>query len=422
MSAGKSGGCRSSWLSMDVIFCLVLLVCGLACTFPTVALLPKYPTHSSATAQVQQMQPVLMAQFGDSAVWIESAAQSQCSNWQPWADFSSAEDMCEAVATDVAAVDSADATAVAAQQAILIQSETVEVDAETHGVERVADSAFAQHQGGQHEATAVAAGRAAPTSADNDAATPAVASAEEAPLALMESATEVALDPSAAAVPASTGQTTAVAAAARESTECQVFSQLHQIDRAVQVSATAEVAMPAAVAVAVEVQVEVAEVDTGDVHLNAAVAFDSHSSTAPGLCVPAALAELQAALAATEETDRTAAAVQSHEGQASEFWDQHPDKPVSPSCLSPNAADIMLSPSCTSPKAVDIKVTTSEDRAVVDGADASSAGPLQAAAPEDANARMAAELAAIFAWVSNELPGTPTEPSETPIQLTEPPI
>ncbi|KAL0049061.1 hypothetical protein WJX82_005216 [Trebouxia sp. C0006] len=109
-ASGKSGGCRSSWLSMDVIFCLVLL-------------------------------------FGDSAVWIESAAQSQCSNWQPWADFSSAEDMCEAVATDVAAVDSADATAVAAQQAILIQSETVEVDAETHGVERVADSAFAQHQG-----------------------------------------------------------------------------------------------------------------------------------------------------------------------------------------------------------------------------------------------------------------------------------
>ncbi len=128
-----------------------------------------------------------MPQLGD------SAAQSQCSYWQPWVDFSSP-GMCEEVATDVAAVDLADATAVPVLQAILIPSETEEVDAETHGVERNAlESAFAQHQADQGVATAVAAGGDAPTSADKDAVTPAVVSIEEAPSVAVESAPEVAL-------------------------------------------------------------------------------------------------------------------------------------------------------------------------------------------------------------------------------------
>ena len=221
-----------------------------------------------------------MPQLGDSAVWIESAAQSQCSNWQPWADFSSADDTYEAVATAVAAVDLAEATAVPTQQAILIACETGEVNAETHGVERMAESASAQHQADQSVATSVAAGSAAPTPADKNAATTAVASAAEAPLVLMESATEGALYPSAATVHASTGQTTAVAAVDEQSAENQVFSQLHQIDRAMQVRATAELA--------VAVEVEVAEVDTGDVHLNAAVAFASPTAAQrqASVCLP----------------------------------------------------------------------------------------------------------------------------------------
>ena len=327
----------------------MMLVCGLACSVATIALLPKYPTHSSATAQVQHVQPVLMPYVGDSAVWIQSAAESQCSYWQPWADFGSPDDMCEAEATDVAAVDLAEATAVATQQASLIPYETVEVGAETHEVER---SAVAQHRTNQG------------ASANKDAAIPAVASAKEAPSAMVESATEVALCSLAAAVHVSTDHTTAVAAADSESTELrhgstppedQILSHFYAADRAEQASATPELAVEVAavvqvqVAVAVEVEVaaevEVAQVYTADVHPYAAVAFDSHSSTQTGLSVLAAPA--------------------------------------------------MLS------------------------------GPViveQAAASEDANARMAAELAAIFAWVGNELPGTPTEHSEVPSDPSQTPV
>ena len=116
-----------------------------------------------------------MPQLDSAAVWSESAAQSRCSHWQPWAEFSSPNDMCVLVATAVAAVDSADAIAMPTQQAILIPSETAEEDAETYGVER---NALAQQQSCQDVATAVAAGGAAPTSPDKDAATPAVASIE----------------------------------------------------------------------------------------------------------------------------------------------------------------------------------------------------------------------------------------------------
>ncbi len=310
-----------------------MLVCGLACSVATIALLPKYPTHSSATAQVQHVQPVLMPYVGDSAVWIQSAAESQCSYWQPWADFGSPDDMCEAEATDVAAVDLAEATAVATQQASLIPSETVEVGAETHEVER---SPVAQHRTNQG------------ASANKDAAIPAVASAKEAPSAMVESATEVALCSLAAAVHVSTDHTTAVAAADSESTELrhgstppedQILSHFYAADRAEQASATPELAVEVAAVV------QVAQVYTADVHPYAAVAFDSHSSTQTGLSVLAAPA--------------------------------------------------MLS------------------------------GPViveQAAASEDANARMAAELAAIFAWVGNELPGTPTEHSEVPSDPSQTPV
>lgn len=58
-------------------------------------------------------------------------------------------------------------------------------------------------------------------------------------------------------------------------------------------------------------------------------------------------------------------------------------------------------------------LTTGEGRSVAANAAASSAGPVQVAAAEEAHARLAAELAAIFAWVGNELPKTPTEPSQT---------
>ena len=468
---------------MDVIFCLLLLVCGLACSVATIALLPMYPIQDSAAAQVHQMQPVLMPQLGSSAVWSKSAAQLQCSHW-PWADFGSPNDMCVVVATDVAAVDSADATAVPTSQVVLIPSETAEEDAETHGVER---NAFAQQQANLDVATAVAAGIAAPTSADKDAVTTAVASTEEAPSVTVESATEVAL--CSTAVHASTAQTTAVAAAERESTEprhgstppkTQMFSHVHAAGRAV--SATAELAVEVNqevalyVDVAVVVEVAVAELDTADMHPYASVACDSHSSTELGRSVlpptelhavlaataaaspaAAAVSGADAALppaaggvvpadtpVATEDmsadtdsafqkseaamlsdsvivesaagTGHTAAAVQSHESQASEFWGQHPDETISPSCLSPNAADSMLSPSHASPNVVDIKLTTGEGRSVVDDADASSQRPVQVDASEDANARMAAEVAAIFALVGNELPETPTEPSVTPAE------
>ena len=383
-----------------------------------------YPIQDSAAAQVHQMQPVLMPQLGGSAVWSESAAQSQCSHW-PWADFGSPNDMCVVVATDVAAVDSADATAVPTVQVILIPSETAEEDAETHGVER---DALAQQQANLDVATAVAAGIAAPTSADKDAVTPAVASTEEAPSVMMESATKVAL--CFTAVYAST----AVAAAEHESTEprhgstppkTQIFSHFHAADRAA--SATAELAVEVNqevaldVDVAVVVEVGVAELDTADMHPYAAVACDSHSSTELGRSVLAPT-ELHAVLAATAAaspaaaavsgadaaltpaaggvvpadtpvatedvsadtdsafqkseaamlsdsvivesaagTGHTAAAVQSHESQASDFWNQHPDETISPSCLSPNAADTML--------------TTGEGRSVVNDADASSQRP-----------------------------------------------
>ncbi len=409
--------------------------------------------------------------------------------------------MCEMISTDVAAVDLADATAVdladvaavPTQQAVLTPSETVEEHAEIHEV--VAQSALAKHKADQGVATAVASGSAAPASADNNAVTPAVASVEEAPFVTVESATEGALCSLAAAMHASTGQTTAVAAADCEATdlmqgipppENHVYSQFHAADRALQAPATAEVA----------VEVEVAEVDTADMHRDAAVGFDLHSSTEPGLSVPAAPAELHAVLAATAaalpaaaavagaeatpstvaggaelyvvsavagvdaalssaaggvvpadtpvatdgmsaytesvtqkdeaatlsgsvtvespaDTDHTAAEVQPHEGQASGFWGQHPDKTVSPSCLSPSTVDIMLSSSCASPNTVDIMLTTGEGRSVAANAAASSAGPVQVAAAEEAHARLAAELAAIFAWVGNELPKTPTEPSQT---------
>ncbi len=502
MSAGKSRGCCSSWPShLDIIFCWLVLVCGSACSFATIALMPKCPIQSSAAAQVQQVQPVLMPQLDGAAVWTESTAQSQGSHWRPWAEFGSPGDMCELISTDVAAVDLADATAVdladvaavPTQQAVLTPSEIVEEHGEIHEV--VAQSALAKHKADQGVATAVASGGAAPTSADNNAVTPAVASVEEARFVLVESATEGALCSLAAAMHASTGQTTAVAAADCEATELMqgipppenhVYSQFHAADRALQAPATAEVA----------VEVEVAEVDTADMHRDAAVGFDLHSSTEPGLSVPAAPAELHAVLAATAaalpaaaavagaeatpstvaggaelyvvsavagvdaalssaaggvvpadtpvatdgmsaytesvtqkdeaatlsgsvtvespaDTDHTAAEVQPHEGQASGFWGQHPDKTVSPSCLSPSTVDIMLSSSCASPNTVDIMLTTGEGRSVAANAAASSAGPVQVAAAEEAHARLAAELAAIFAWVGNELPKTPTEPSQT---------
>ena len=511
MFAGKSRGCCSRRLSLDIIFCWLLLVCGLACSVATIVLLPKYPIQTSAAAQLQQVQPVLMPQLGGKTVWTESAAQSGGSHWQPWADLSSPDDRCEEVATDVAAVDLADPMGLCIFFCSLRRDQNGLLSG--HSIER---NAVAQHQADQDMATAVAAGGAAPTSADKDAVTPAVASAEEAPSVTVESDTEVALCPWAAAVHASTGQTTAVAAADHESTELrhgstppehQVFSHFHVTNKAVQPPATAELA----VAAAVEVEVQVAEVDTADMHPYAAVAFDSHSSTELGLSVPAAPTELHAVLAATAaalptaaavagadatpstiadgaelydvsaattatlpaaaavagvdaalgsvvpadtpmatddvsadtdsatqkaeaamlsgsvtvessaETDHTAAAVQSHEGQASGFWGQHPDETISPSCLSPNAADVILSPSCASPNTVDIRLTTGEGRSVVDDADANSAGPVQVAASEDAHARMAAELAAIFAWVGNELPETPTKPSEIPTEPSQTP-
>ncbi len=68
MSAGKSRGCCSSWPShLDIIFCWLVLVCGSACSFATIALMPKCPIQSSAAAQVQQVQPVLMPQLDGAA-------------------------------------------------------------------------------------------------------------------------------------------------------------------------------------------------------------------------------------------------------------------------------------------------------------------------------------------------------------------
>jgi len=295
-----------------------VLVCGSACSFATIALMPKCPIQSSAAAQVQQVQPVLMPQLDGAAVWTESTAQSQGSHWRPWAEFGSPGDMCELISTDVAAVDLADATAVdladvaavPTQQAVLTPSEIVEEHGEIHEV--VAQSALAKHKADQGVATAVASGGAAPTSADNNAVTPAVASVEEARFVLVESATEGALCSLAAAMHASTGQTTAVAAADCEATELmqgltppenQVYSQFHAADRALQAPATAEVA------VEVAVEVEVAEVDTADMHHDAAVGLVLDSSTEPGLSVPAAPAELHAVLAATAAALPAAAAV-----------------------------------------------------------------------------------------------------------------
>ena len=222
------------------------------------------------------------------------------------------------ISTDVAAVDLADATAVdladvaavPTQQAVLTPSEIVEEHGEIHEV--VAQSALAKHKADQGVATAVASGGAAPTSADNNAVTPAVASVEEARFVLVESATEGALCSLAAAMHASTGQTTAVAAADCEATELMqgipppenhVYSQFHAADRALQAPATAEVA------VEVAVEVEVAEVDTADMHHDAAVGLVLDSSTEPGLSVPAAPAELHAVLAATAAALPAAAAV-----------------------------------------------------------------------------------------------------------------
>ena len=151
--------------------------------------------------------------------------------------------------------------------------------------------------------------------------------------------------------------------------------------------------MPAAVAVA-QADAALRSAEPADTPVATdAVSADADSATQEG---EAAMLSGLVTVELAAETDQTAAAVHSHEGHVSEIWGQHPDKTISPSCMSPTIVDIRLSPSCASPNTADIKLITGEDRAVVDDADASSAGPLQAAAPEDANARMAAELAAIL--------------------------
>ncbi len=252
-------------------------------------------------------------------------------------------------------------------------------------------------------------------------------------------------------MPASTDQTTAAAAVGHVSTEPrlgstppedQILSHFHAADRAT--SATAELAVEVhlEVEVTVAAEVEGAEVDTADMHPSAAVASDSHSITEPGLSVPATPAERQAVLAATAAALPAAAAVAGVDAdlgpvapadtptaadEVSADADSATEKDEAATLSGPVIVESSGQTDHTvSPDPEDITLTNIEGRSVVDDADASSSGPVQVDGSEDANACMAAELAAIFAWVNNELPKAPTEPSgtldEPSVDPTEPPV
>ena len=198
-----------------------------------------------------------------------------------------------------------------------------------------------------------------------------------------------------------------------------------------QVSATAGLVVTAAVAV--EVEVQVAEVDTADMHPSAAVAFDSQSSTELGLSVPAAPAELRAVLLTTAAALPAAAAFAGADATLTTITDGAELHVVSAATAAGKAAAVAVAGVSSAPRSAvpaDTPVATDDVSADADSAAQKSeaamlSGPViveQAAASEDANARMAAELAAIFARVGNELLDAPSEHSEVPSDPSQTPV
>ena len=97
-------GWWTGWFSLDIIFCLVLLVCGLTCTLGPI-LLPLY--QSPVSPSVPRMQPYTLPVLNESATWTGMVGPLHDAQWQPWVDSQSTLGNPVAVAT-VAEVSEAD--------------------------------------------------------------------------------------------------------------------------------------------------------------------------------------------------------------------------------------------------------------------------------------------------------------------------
>lgn len=108
MTAGKKmQGRWTGWFSVDVIFCLVMLVCGLTCTLGPMLL--AHHTQTPASSSVPHMQHYMLPALNESATWIGVAGVSEPVHWQPGMDSHSTHGRPVAVAT-AAEVTKADET------------------------------------------------------------------------------------------------------------------------------------------------------------------------------------------------------------------------------------------------------------------------------------------------------------------------